>query len=206
MKPSLVLTRIEQLRALADPLRLRIVEALSQHELSVGQLAKALETPAARLYHHIDLMLEAGIIEVTRRIPRRGTEERILRAAARDFTLDRGLFGGDSAIDDSAETVLEMGRSILSTAADELGEGVDSGRIRPGVPGRGVLLHERSLALTPDAFAEIVRRIPGEVDAIAAAKSRGRRTSYRMIMVAYPIAEPRPSRSRRRSTRSGGSP
>ncbi len=205
MKPSLVLSRIDQLRALADPLRLRIVEALSPRELSVGQLAKALRTPAPRLYHHIDLMLEAGIIEVTRRIPRRGTEERMLRAVARDFTLDRGLFHGSDGVDDSVETLLEMGRSILSSAAEELGEGVESGRIAPTVPGRGVFLHERPLLLTPEAFAEIARRIPTEVDAIAVKKTGGRRARYRMIMVAYPIAEPSPVKPRRRPTRTGAS-
>jgi DNA-binding transcriptional ArsR family regulator len=83
MQDHQVLARLDQVRALADPLRLRLVEALVANELPVAGMARAVGAPVTRLYHHVDLLLGAGVIEVTRLVRRRGAEERFYRATAR---------------------------------------------------------------------------------------------------------------------------
>src|SRR5690606_18577146 len=54
-------------KALADPHRSRMLELLSgdpKRVWSVRQLAEALEVPRTRLYHHVKVLLEQGLIEV----------------------------------------------------------------------------------------------------------------------------------------------
>src|ERR1043165_9400136 len=55
----------ETLKALSDPLRLRILETMvtrAAEPWSVKELATAMGVPQTRLYHHIDLLVERDLI------------------------------------------------------------------------------------------------------------------------------------------------
>lgn len=51
-------------RALADPLRLRLLESLWTRPQSVKELARQEELPADRLYYHLGQLERAGLVEV----------------------------------------------------------------------------------------------------------------------------------------------
>jgi len=51
------------LRALADPIRLRILQALTQGERCVCELCSALELAQSKLSFHLRVLREAGLIE-----------------------------------------------------------------------------------------------------------------------------------------------
>jgi DNA-binding transcriptional ArsR family regulator len=55
------------LRALADPVRLRVVEALSSAPRRAGELADELGVPAPTMSKHLRVLLEAGIVVDERR-------------------------------------------------------------------------------------------------------------------------------------------
>jgi ubiquinone/menaquinone biosynthesis C-methylase UbiE/DNA-binding transcriptional ArsR family regulator len=57
---------VETLKALADPLRLRILAVLGQEELAVGELAEALAISQPRVSHHLRMLREAGLVRVRR--------------------------------------------------------------------------------------------------------------------------------------------
>jgi len=192
MQATLVLTSLDQLRALADPLRLRVIEALTPREQSVAHLAKQFRVPAARLYHHIDLMLEAGVIEVTRRVRRRGTEERFLRAVAKDYRLDPGLFQEERGAGQSLEALIDVGRSIFASVTQQLVDGARNGTIDPGKPGRGLFLNDRPLSLTPAGFGALTRELSAGVDAVVGRRVGGRKQRYRLVLVAYPVDDATP--------------
>src|SRR5919112_744906 len=57
----------ETLKAISDPLRLKILEAMVARvgePWSVKELAAALDVPQTRLYHHVELLLERDLIRV----------------------------------------------------------------------------------------------------------------------------------------------
>ena len=54
------------LRALADPLRWRIVELLASEELCVCHLVEALDTPQPLVSHHLRVLREAGLVDTER--------------------------------------------------------------------------------------------------------------------------------------------
>src|SRR5580704_189454 len=69
-------------KALADPLRIRLLEWLIEAPRSARQLADCAGLPADRLYYHLGQLEQAGLIEVTgyRRLGR-GKAERIYARA-----------------------------------------------------------------------------------------------------------------------------
>ncbi len=56
----------DRLKALSDPQRLRILNALRHGELTVGDLAEALESELVNVSHHLKIMKFARLVEVRR--------------------------------------------------------------------------------------------------------------------------------------------
>jgi DNA-binding transcriptional ArsR family regulator len=57
---------VETLKALADPLRLRMIAILDCEELAVGELAEVLGISQPRVSHHLKTLREAELIQVRR--------------------------------------------------------------------------------------------------------------------------------------------
>lgn len=57
----------EALKALADPIRLRIIGHLRTGPRNVGELAAALETTAVTISHHLGILYHAGIVSRAKR-------------------------------------------------------------------------------------------------------------------------------------------
>ncbi|MGW8281960.1 MAG: ArsR/SmtB family transcription factor [Gemmatimonadota bacterium] len=87
----LVLTDSGQLRALGSPLRVAMFESLAQGPASVRALAARLGVPRTRLYHHLGVLQESGLIEVVSRRTVRGRTERTYGAASTEVSLDPAL-------------------------------------------------------------------------------------------------------------------
>ena len=77
-------TNPEQLKALAHPLRNRIIFALGAEGSTVSQLAKSLSTNKGNVAHHLAVLEHAGLVRRgERRQVRGGTEQYFLRVARR---------------------------------------------------------------------------------------------------------------------------
>lgn len=63
---------MDALEALADPTRRRVVELLSAHELTAGEIAAQFEHSRPAVSRHLRLLREAGVVDVrsegTRRV------------------------------------------------------------------------------------------------------------------------------------------
>ena len=84
----LTLTELEQIRILADPLRLRMVEVFCRGEHTTKQVAQKLEEKPTKLYHHVEALEKVGLIRQTRTRRNRGTLERYYLAVAKAFRAD----------------------------------------------------------------------------------------------------------------------
>src|SRR5579871_6054782 len=83
-----------ELRALADPLRQRILAALVERPATAKQVAALLGEKATKLYHHFGTLEAAGLIGLVETRAKRGTVEKYYRAVAEDFAVDRDLLEG----------------------------------------------------------------------------------------------------------------
>ena len=56
----------DQLKALSEPIRLRIIDILRHGEMTVGDIAEFLETEMVTVSHHLKILRHAGLVEVKR--------------------------------------------------------------------------------------------------------------------------------------------
>lgn len=82
---TFVIESVASLKALADPVRLRIVMLTEDQPRTVKELAAALELPQTGLYYHVKLLLKAGILKVASRRMVSGIEERSYQAVATNW-------------------------------------------------------------------------------------------------------------------------
>ena len=71
------------MRALAHPLRLRIMELFAEQPRTTKEIAALLGQPPTRLYHHVAALERAGLLRLTGTRKKRGTVERWYEATAR---------------------------------------------------------------------------------------------------------------------------
>jgi DNA-binding transcriptional ArsR family regulator len=90
---------VEELRALADPVRLAILSALDTRVpdgelpvMSVKELAQILGEPQTKLYRHVKQLEAAGLIEVAATRLVSGILEQRYRARQRDLRLSAALY------------------------------------------------------------------------------------------------------------------
>jgi DNA-binding transcriptional ArsR family regulator len=175
---------------MADPLRVRLLETLVVSPSTVADLAARVGEPAGRLYHHLDLLLEAGLIEVVGRRQKRGTEQRTFRAVAKDYGVAESLFQFGSGNDETHEALVELGQSTFHGLADDLAGAARAGRIDPRRPAGRVFLETQELRLSERDFTSLCDALDqwiSEAKARGVGKGRGKRR-YRLGAAFFPLA------------------
>lgn len=82
---TLALTTSDQVKAISHPLRTAILGLLHERAASVTELAGAVERPRSTVAYHVDVLLEAGLLQVVRTRRVRAIEERFFGRTARMF-------------------------------------------------------------------------------------------------------------------------
>lgn len=73
------------IKAIAHPLRFRILVKLNEGPASPSNLAEQLDEPLGNVSYHVQILLQQGAIELIDTRPVRGAVEHIYRATARPF-------------------------------------------------------------------------------------------------------------------------
>ncbi|HYP19259.1 MAG TPA: helix-turn-helix domain-containing protein [Chloroflexia bacterium] len=97
LEEALELTTAEQLKALADPTRQRILGLVGQRAASTKQLSEMLSMPKGTVGHHLKALESAGLVRVVRARQVRAITEKYYGRVARVFRVssDGGLGGGE---------------------------------------------------------------------------------------------------------------
>jgi len=111
-------------KALAHPLRARILQRLAERIASPGELAVELEAPLGVVAYHVRMLREYECVELVRTEPRRGALRHYYRATTRPVlvaeqrrTLPAGLRG-------------ELAGATLSGVLEDLGAAAGNGALR----------------------------------------------------------------------------
>jgi DNA-binding transcriptional ArsR family regulator len=154
-----LISDVETLRALSDPLRLRILEVMTagaDETFTVKRLAKILGTSQTRLYHHVNQLAERELIAVASQRVVSGIIETSYRVGQRNVRLDRRLLAADGpAMHDTLAT-------IFDTARDDIERGLRTGVITTAEdadPGSKLLLARGLARLTPERAAVVRQRL-----------------------------------------------
>lgn len=91
---TLVISQLEQLKALTHPLRQELFEHFAVRPATTKQLADSLGHQPTRLYHHVAKLEKAGLIRLVSTRQVRGTTEKYYSAVAKKVSIDPTLVSG----------------------------------------------------------------------------------------------------------------
>lgn len=140
--PFQIVADARQIKAFADPLRVRVIHILSDRPATNQQLAAALGESGARVLHHVRALLDAGLIRLVEERVSGGNVEKYYRATAR-------LYGLRPGPDDTGA----LSGAVFDSVTQEL---VASMRLWPD---QDVAWEGRRARLAPDRVQEFNRRL-----------------------------------------------
>jgi len=143
-------------KALAHPLRVRILSALHQGISSPNQLAQELKEPLGNVSYHVKTLLEYDCIELVKTEPRRGAVEHFYRATDRAFLSDSDWAKiPASARKGISGSIIE---SIGQSATEALAAGTIEGRKDSHISDTPLVLDEQGWKDLNKALAETVKQ------------------------------------------------
>jgi DNA-binding transcriptional ArsR family regulator len=186
---------VETLKALSDPVRLRILETMvsaADEVWTVKRLAAALGVGPTKLYHHVGVLEERDLIRVAGTRVVSGIIETSYRIAQLSLRLDRRLLTGPDAASDSVDEVVA---TLFDSARADVARGLRDGTIGVGedesAPDHG-LLARGVMRLPPDravAFRARLKALFEEFDPTAGPADPAAGAAYGFLVAFYPQPE-----------------
>jgi DNA-binding transcriptional ArsR family regulator len=196
---TFMISSLETLKVISDPTRLHILETLAEAPMTVKQVARALGTPPTKLYYHINVLEEHGLIVVTGSRVVSGIIEKQYRTRAYNVKIDKALLkiGGGDETNESLDALLTV---IFDSSRDDVREGIKNGTIRltqdSDDPERNSILMRSVAVLTPEQFSDFYtrfRELFAEMGKVADEHLKGKRAPgakrYGLTVALYPFAE-----------------
>jgi DNA-binding transcriptional ArsR family regulator len=124
------LTTHAQLRAIADDLRSTILELLLERAATVGELAAAVGRPKSTVAHHVNVLVDTGMLKVVRTKRVRAIDERYYGRTARTFMVGVANHPGDDPLAVHANAIsVAAAESVPAHEADDLRSVIRHARI-----------------------------------------------------------------------------
>jgi DNA-binding transcriptional ArsR family regulator len=184
---EVLLANLEQMKVLADPRRIRILELLGE-ERTTKQVAEILGEPPTRLYHHVAALERVGLIRLVRTRQSRGAMEKYYVAVAKAFSADPRLFTSRHG-PQAAEATAAMAARFLDLTAEDLRAVLAQGESPDTLKERGALSYlevrgtPREIKALHAKLAKLIESCGG-----GAGKSRSGDSAYRLTIAFFPLA------------------
>lgn len=192
---------LETIRMVSDPTRMAILQALSaepDEALTVKRLGQALSMPPVKLYYHVGLLEEHGLIRVVGTRLVSGIVEKRYGLSAQRLEIDRAVFeAGAPAVDEAFEVVVG---NLVDAVRGEIADGVRSGSIVMGESGdrsRRLTLTKSIARLSPARAEELRERLARLSEEFEADRPGPDAIEIAWFAAAYPL----PGGARRASRR-----
>jgi DNA-binding transcriptional ArsR family regulator len=192
MQKTLLLRDVRQVKVLAHPLRMRIIEALRTREGSPKQVADVLGTKPTRLYHHFAALEQAKLIKLAGTRQRRGVVERLYRPVAQMFVVDRALFEGSQGRQRGAG-VVSAASAMFAVTLDELRAGIEAGTV-PLEDRQRAELGSMRLTVAPGSLPRLMRRLRALLTEARAAEVSEGGEPVRLTVALFPTGTAVPAK------------
>lgn len=116
--PIFYINDLDTLRVLTDPLRLQILEVLSQEPQTVNQVASKLGLSGSRLYYHFNMLEEHGLIKVVETRTVNNIIEKVFWVTAEEIEIDKEMlsFSAESGQDN----IIQVMQSTVEALREDL--------------------------------------------------------------------------------------
>jgi DNA-binding transcriptional ArsR family regulator len=169
----IALTQPSHVRALSHPLRNTILSLLHERAATVTELAAAVGRPKSTVAHHVNVLVDAGLVRVVRTRRVRAIEERFYGRTARMFYVDVERTAGEST-----DVLLDF--NDFEVAARESAAAYQEGKLW------GFIRHARISDEQASAFWERMAQLVAEFDQLP----RSGETMYGFSVGVYPTDHP----------------
>jgi DNA-binding transcriptional ArsR family regulator len=159
IEQELEIRDIDALKALANPLRVRVLRTLMPQRRSAKQVAQALGEGVTKLYRHIKILEQHGLVHAVAHSMVSGIAEVQYRARARSFVVSRAALAEpgqvQTTLDGALAFVLDRARIAIKRAA--AGGQID---LMVRAPEPNALLARRTFAkMSPTRAREFYKRL-----------------------------------------------
>jgi len=146
----------DTLDVIADPVRMEILEQLAEAK-TVKELAQDMEVPRTRLYHHIGLLVDAGVIRVVESREVGALTERIYRVSAKSYQPSPKML---ESIEPRKQAQVILDSLFATTRADVI-RSVEEGLVtfEESADERTVEVSRRGFRLAPEKLSELIGEI-----------------------------------------------
>jgi DNA-binding transcriptional ArsR family regulator len=197
MKEIHTLRDLEQVKALTDPLRLRVLEAFGQKPMTTKQVATLLGEKPTRLYHHVQTLERVGLIRLIETRKNRGTTEKYYRAVAGEFIVDRKLLELTKGARKATSGYESLFLSALEATLTEARKSIAAKLIKPVEAGRNALVYRHQFSGTDAEMKRLMGKVQEWIKEGQAMDHGQGETPYSLTIAFYPVkrkAKPRPAR------------
>jgi DNA-binding transcriptional ArsR family regulator len=186
-----VVTDLETLKIISDALRSRILDLLRAEPLTVKQLAVMLDRPPKKLYYHVNLMEQHGLIRVVNTRLVSGIVEKTYRATAYLFLFNDEVFALAAT---AGKTGLPPGMALLfETTKNQLDQSVETGLIdliEDAPTNRRLLFSWNMTRMAPEQAEAFYARLAALVDefgALGEEPANAHAPAYRLFCTLFPV-------------------
>jgi len=143
----------QELRALAHPLRLRLLEEFAGSPRTTMQVAATMGEPPTRLYHHVNALERAGILRLARTRQVRGTTEKYFEVARKRF----GAVSGENLTGSMKGSLRNLAHLMFDEArADLVAAIADASKLAPDAAPVALRM---LLTLSPAQVADVRKKL-----------------------------------------------
>lgn len=187
MDDSYVLKDLEQIKALADPLRLKIYKALCGPPRTTKQVAEELGESPTKLYRHVNLLAKLKLIKLIKTQRNRGTVEKYYQAVAQDLEIDRKVFS-TLPREKAIAAFYEVVNGIFQTTLSEIRHTLEAKRFEPQTAQQAITLIREEVRANPAQIEQIKPQLQEWVNAFAAHNDPEGQAQYKLTLLLYPTS------------------
>lgn len=190
IEEEFVINDLETLKVVADPLRIRILEFFGDEKPhTVKQISTALEIAPNKLYYHVNMLEEYGLLHVVDTRIVSGIIEKLYMVVAHTLQVNRNLLSPSSGSNEGltlmVETLLdETKRSIFESARAGL---IDTSEEAPTLD--RLIMGSMTGRLNAEDAHEFIQKLNALVEEYATRDSDDGKP-YRMIFAVFPSVLP----------------
>ena len=189
MKESYVLKNPEQVKILAHPFRMKLIEAFSHKPMTAKQAAELLGQKPTKLYHHVDALERVGLIKLVNTQKKRGTLEKYYRTVAHHFIVDRRIFQskseGKKALGELQASVGAMFDETLAEINRSMAQRLIEPRRKP--KSRQAIFARTHITTTREHAQKIEKKINNLLKECCGGKRRRGEAEYGLTLAFYPV-------------------
>jgi DNA-binding transcriptional ArsR family regulator len=195
------LETVEQLKAIADPLRLRMIGEVTRKQMTVTQVGEVVGVPANKAHYHMRELERVGLVRIVETREKSGILEKYYMTVARDLNVPRSLLQQVSA-DDSIAAANELTQSVMrnfmdafakatraQTATSSVSIGAVADVTRSQAWASTIMLDYNDFWMSQDEWRDATREIKEVLKPFQKRDESGERRQMTFLLLTHPVAE-----------------